>query len=261
MDCEDPDGQGGRRKALKLKRWKKALSHPIHTTGTVYRLAVVKLLEMGVADLPFWWRFRREFGLTNDEIRGWLEEAQVLESQLEERWKEFEWRPHSAHLERSCREVLYLLVRSQQPGKIVETGVANGASSFILLSALQRNGKGRLWSFEVPGENYHTPPGKEVGWLVPPDLAKGWQLLREESLKGLPRLFCELGEVDLFIHDSLHTYEVMRAEYDLAWPHLDRGRVLASDDVNFNKAFFEFFHEVGATPMVWRARLGILVKR
>lgn len=71
----------------------------------------------------------------------------------------------------------------------------------------------------------------------------------------------ELGEVDLFIHDSLHTYEVMRAEYELAWPHLDRGRVLASDDVNFNKAFLEFSHEVGATPMVWRARLGMIVKR
>lgn len=55
----------------------------------------------------------------------------------------------------------------------------------------------------------------------------------------LPELLSEVGEIDLFVHDSLHTYRNMRFEFEAAWPSLRPGGILISDDVDGNAAFEE----------------------
>jgi predicted O-methyltransferase YrrM len=45
---------------------------------------------------------------------------------------------------------IYVIIRALKPNIIVETGVANGASSFYLLLALKRNKKGHLFSIDFP---------------------------------------------------------------------------------------------------------------
>jgi hypothetical protein len=49
-----------------------------------------------------------------------------------------------------------------------------------------------------------------------------------------------LGSIDIFIHDSEHSYENMMFEYMTAWDHLKEGGILLSDDTNLNKAFSDF---------------------
>lgn len=238
----------------------KAVLHPVWAAGRVWDRTRTFLLERGFADPPFWRKAARELGLKDPAVRVWRREAAVLEAALDRRWADVSGWQHSGCLEASCREVLYVVVRALRPLAVVETGVANGASSCFLLSALKANGKGRLWSIEMPGRNFHTPPGKDVGWLVPGELREGWTLLRQDSLKALPPLLAERGSIDVFIHDSLHTQEMMTREYELAWPRLRQGGLLASDDVNFNAAFAEFASRVGGRPLVWRTRLGFIVK-
>ena len=53
----------------------------------------------------------------------------------------------------------------------------------------------------------------------------------------LPSLLRDLGEVDIFIHDSRHTYDHMKFEFDLAYPHIRRGGLLLADDALWNSAF------------------------
>ena len=55
----------------------------------------------------------------------------------------------------------------------------------------------------------------------------------------MPALLRNIGPIDLFLHDSLHTYDTMRAEFAAAWPALRPGGVLISDDIEGNRAFGE----------------------
>jgi hypothetical protein len=53
-------------------------------------------------------------------------------------------------------------------------------------------------------------------------------------------LLCRLGQIDLFIHDSLHTERNVRFELDRAWAALRTGGVLVVDDIDANWGFRSF---------------------
>jgi predicted O-methyltransferase YrrM len=154
----------------------------------------------------------------------------------------------------SPKEVLlYLLARRVRPRWAIETGVAQGVSSVFLLEAIDRNGAGGLTSIDLPnynpeGTSYRTEPTThdgtyvkrelEVGWLVPPRLRSHWKLLLGASRDVLPAI--PLVDLDLFYHDSEHSYANMMFEYEWALTRLPSGGVIASDDINWNRAFRDF---------------------
>ena len=124
-------------------------------------------------------------------------------------------------------EALYLLVRAARPRTIVETGVLYGASSAHMLAALARNGEGELHSVEIGGD----PREPSHDHFVPGELQHLWRLTIGDSRRELPVLLDRCGLVDMFYHDSLHTFGHMTWEFETALPHLGRSGVLASDDV------------------------------
>ena len=75
---------------------------------------------------------------------------------------------------------------------------------------------------------------------MPDWLRSRWQLHIGDVAAILPGLRRELGEVDMFIHDSLHTYEHMKFEFELARPYIKHGGLLLADDALWNSAFNEF---------------------
>jgi len=141
----------------------------------------------------------------------------------------------------------YAAIRALRPELVVETGVANGVSSSYLLLALRHNGKGMLHSIEV-GDSSYLPPGCSPGWIVPDELRGRWTLHLSDARDLLPELLRQLGELDVFIHDSLHTDEHMHFEFAQAYPHLRDGGLLIADDASWNRAFPDFVQQVGA-PM------------
>jgi len=125
-------------------------------------------------------------------------------------------------------ESLYHLVRALRPRVVVETGVCYGASSAYILEALEANGEGRLYSIDL-GNTKDEPPND---FFVPRRLLGRWTLCVGDARKLLPPLLTRLGEIDLFHHDSLHTYEHMTWEYETALGGLSPGGVISSHDVN-----------------------------
>jgi len=73
--------------------------------------------------------------------------------------------------------------------------------------------------------------------MVPTDLRNRWHLYLGDAKEMLPRLLQTLGTIDIFIHDSLHSYEHMLFEFRTAWPHLRGGGVILSDDIDANCSF------------------------
>jgi len=138
----------------------------------------------------------------------------------------------------SLAQLCYLLVRLMRPKAVVETGVCYGVTSAFLLQALRVNGTGCLHSLDLP------PLGKAgddfVGWLIPQDLRSNWRLHRGRSVDLLPDLVRQLGEIDIFLHDSLHTYRNMIREFEIVTPFLSAQSVVVADDVEGNAAFKEW---------------------
>ncbi len=156
--------------------------------------------------------------------------------------------------------LLYILCRILRPRIVVETGVANGFSSASILQALEDNQAGELYSIDLHSrEGVTIPIGKELGWVISEHLKHRWHLILGESFRVLPRLFKELGTIDIFLHDSRHTYKTMMKEYTTVWPHLHRGAFLLSHDVKFNDAYLDFCDKVGYTPVVISG-IGAIVK-
>ena len=141
----------------------------------------------------------------------------------------------------------YLACRLLEPAVVVETGVAYGVSSAFVLRAMQENGRGVLHSVDLP------PLGREYerfwGAAVDESLGGRWRLHRGSSARVLTPLLEELEAVDLFVHDSLHTYRNMRRELEVVWPRLGAGGVLIADDVDRNGAFGELRRK---SPALWR---------
>ena len=124
-------------------------------------------------------------------------------------------------------EALYLLVRAAKPLEVVETGVLYGASSAHILAALAKNQAGELSSVELGGRAGEPPQN----FFVPNELQPRWRLILGDSRRELPALLDQLPTVDLFHHDSLHTFDHMTWEYTTVLPHLSPQGVLSTDDV------------------------------
>jgi predicted O-methyltransferase YrrM len=133
----------------------------------------------------------------------------------------------------------YALIRKYKPSIILETGVSMGWSSFMILTALQREMKGVLYSIDMGGFESIDHDGG-VGYMVPDNLKQHWHLIIADSKKALLPLLEKLGKIDMFVHDSEHSYEMMMFEYNNAWNYLGQQGILCSDDINHSAAFNEF---------------------
>lgn len=164
---------------------------------------------------------------------------------------------------------IYALVRSLKPDVILETGVASGMSTSYLLAAFEANENGELYSVDLPHETVNAKlrgmaeqyslTREQTGWLVPSELRKRWTLLIGKSSEVLPGTLRNLDKIDIFLHDSAHTYENMMFEYKTAWPYIKTGGVLLSDNIDYNEAFSDFAGTVQSRKFVFGS-FGVLVK-
>ena len=141
--------------------------------------------------------------------------------------------------EPALTRVAWCLVRHLKPAQVVETGVARGFTSRMILEALERNGGGHLCSIDLPpvlGPELHN----QIGAAVPNNLRNRWSYVKGSSRRRLPRLLAELGRIDLFIHDSAHTEYNTEFELKRAWSALRPGGFVIIDDIDYNWAFYRF---------------------
>lgn len=165
---------------------------------------------------------------------------------------------------------LYVLVRAFKPNIMVETGVAFGKSSSLILCAMEHNQKGKLVSIDLPNE-----PGKilpdgakthtgnyDVGWLVPDYLRKRWTLCFGDSKELLPKILTNIGEVGIFLHDSLHTYEHVKFELNTILPKLGKRSLILCDNIDLGagEAFNDFLSENNLVGYAYRDFGGVRVK-
>lgn len=136
---------------------------------------------------------------------------------------------------------VWCLTSHLRPEKVVETGVARGVTSRVILEGLERAGAGHLWSIDLPAldPSLHD----EIAVAVPEGLRDRWSYLTGTSRRRLPKLLAGLTPIDLFVHDSSHTERNVLFELHQAWPAITRGAIVA-DDVQQSAGFQSFASEL-----------------
>jgi predicted O-methyltransferase YrrM len=129
---------------------------------------------------------------------------------------------------------LYALTRWRRPAVVVESGGFLGMSSAFLLKALVDEGltTAKLYSMEWSEDC-------DQGALIPHELRSQFVPLRgkvEDFMRSdeLPSF------IDMFLHDSSHSYRHMLWEFRQFWRRLRDSGLLVSHDVHMNAAFPEF---------------------
>jgi predicted O-methyltransferase YrrM len=149
--------------------------------------------------------------------------------------------PKSYDTNEETLELLKILVESRRPNVVIETGVANGASTRALLNEIEKLGiECQLHSFDID-------PRVASSELI---ARKNWHFHLIKDLSELTRDMNAIGEIDIFYHDSDHSYDNQFAEYMIAWKHLKPNGILISDDINWSNAFFDFCTNIGRSPLV-----------
>lgn len=155
--------------------------------------------------------------------------------------------------------LLYVTARLLKPDVVIETGCFTGWDSAVLLQALDRNGCGHLYSIDIPGNtgvydpllpHGGLPPQLQPGFVVPDAFRARWTLTLGDTRDELLPLLRTLPPVDIFLHDSDHSYAHMMWEYTTVLPHMRRGGLILSDDISFNTAFWDFAQSLGQAWVV-----------
>ena len=142
--------------------------------------------------------------------------------------------PPSFGMEPNHLLVLQGIIRALRPTQVIETGVADGKSTRVILMALNELEHGRLTSIDV---------SDDVGSDIEPGLRDRWELVvlpKSHRRAHLEQVVRSRSPVDMFIHDSDHAYRWQAIEYKLALSVLRPGGVLLSDDVDASFAFIDF---------------------
>jgi hypothetical protein len=130
------------------------------------------------------------------------------------------------------------LARHLKPHNVIETAVAHGVSSRIILEALALNKSGHLWSIDRPPLNHELH--HEIGIAVGSRFPTLWSYVRGPSRRHLSAILSRVGEIEIFIHDSLHSKKNVRFEMDCAWSALRVGGAIVVDDIDANWGFKTF---------------------
>lgn len=159
-------------------------------------------------------------------------------------------RPSPLHS--NWRELLYIYIRLEKPTTVVETGAYDGLSSTYILAALNANNAGELITIDIDDPTLPPSdlPATKSGWIVPDNLKSRWDLRLGDAKKELPRVVSN-KEIDLFLHDSDHSEEHMRFEFNTVSDSLHNGSLVVADNSRFNNAFWDFAQKALDDMVFW----------
>ncbi len=89
-----------------------------------------------------------------------------------------------------------------------------------------------------------------IGSAIPDELKSHWKFIKGSSSEKLNNLLESVGKIDIFLHDSMHTYKNMIFEFESAWTYIKNNGFLLSDDILENNSFLEFYRSKRLKPIL-----------
>jgi hypothetical protein len=166
------------------------------------------------------------------EISKWPGSLEILEEEIKaDLLKSKELRPGDSFSFYSLP--LYVVCRVTKPKNVIETGTQNGGSAQAILSALQVNNIGNLYSIDsgdTSTDKSHSLTMGTPGHLISSHLKSKWLLKIGFSYDVLPDMLKHMGTVDLFFHDSDHSKECVEFEFKEVVKYCTKGSLVGLHD-------------------------------
>lgn len=205
------------------------LVHGRETTNLTYDLDALNRDQLG-------WFVSAVSGAPIARVRGWMQELAEDEQLSAHVTRQLATNPRrricatEPHWAR--RFGWYALVRAVQPEHVVETGTHLGLGSCAIAAALLRNGHGRLTTIDVDTDSGHL-------------IGRPWADVVDRRIGSSVQLLADVTDVDIFLHDSLHTYDYETRELDAVEPNLSRGAIVLSDNAHQSAALSDWAERTG----------------
>jgi hypothetical protein len=126
----------------------------------------------------------------------------------------------------------YAIVRAAQPDHVIETGTHLGLGSCVIAAALLRNGHGHLTTIDID---------PEAGYLI----GEPWASVIDRRTGDSIEVLDALRDVDIFLHDSLHTYDYESKEFAAVEPNLRADAIILSDNAHESSALSDWAERTG----------------
>ena len=126
----------------------------------------------------------------------------------------------------------YAIIRAVQPDNVVETGTHLGLGSCVIAAALLRNGHGRLTTIDID---------PEAGYLI----GEPWASVIDRRVGDSIDVLGAIRDVDMFLHDSLHTYDYESRELMAVEPNLRGNAIILSDNAHESSALSDWAERSG----------------
>jgi predicted O-methyltransferase YrrM len=140
--------------------------------------------------------------------------------------------------------LLYFLVRKYKPKIVLESGVGAGFSSNAILSGINKNKKGTLYSSDFP---YFRIPNAEkyIGILVKKKLKKKWNLYIDGDRINLLKIKKKIRnkKIDLIHYDSDKSYFGKSFFFKSISEYIKTNSIIIIDDIQDDNFFFDYIEE------------------
>lgn len=182
------------------------------------------------------WFVSAATGAEIKEVRTWaqeLEQDEELAAALTKRlssnptWRVCATEPHWAR-----RLGWYAIVRAVQPDRVVETGTHLGLGSCVIAAALLRNGHGRLTTIDIDSDAGHL-------------ITEPWAGVIDRRIGSSLTELAAMRDVDIFLHDSWHTYDYETRELAAVEANLRPRAIVLSDNAHDSAALSDWAERTG----------------
>jgi hypothetical protein len=189
------------------------------------------------------WFVRAVTGAEIKQVRAWMQELEdnnYLADHLTKRfssnprWRTCAKEPHWAR-----RLGWYAIIRATQPDHVVETGTHLGLGSCVIAAALLQNGHGRLTTIDID---------PEAGYLI----GEPWASVIDRHTGSSIEMLGKLQDVDIFLHDSLHTYDYETREFTAVEPNLRADAIILSDNAHDSAALSDWAERTGRNYLFFK---------
>ncbi len=183
------------------------------------------------------WDYFEEKGTPTSEVRKFLAESKEV--------VEYERRllKNGRYWQISKDEVrsIYSVIRERRPETVLETGMGSGVSTTSILSAMK--GGGKLISID-PGIPYGKGD-REIGFIIPSALKSNLDYVKGISTEKLGEVLDSLERLDVFFHDSDHSYDNVIFELNTVWPKIKSYPLILIDNYDWSAAAGDFAAKKG----------------
>lgn len=131
---------------------------------------------------------------------------------------------------------MYCIVKNKNPSTVIETGMGPGVSTTVILTAI--HDKARFISIDPD-----KPFGKgdrKIGFVIPEELRGKLEYVKGTSREKLKDVLTGMETLDIFFHDSDHSYENVMFELTSVKSKLLPSSLILIDNYNWSEAPEDF---------------------